>query len=82
MSQLKRLQRLEHQYLGRLVQPEAEAYGVDVEELLDEARRFFALSDAEQDAEFADALAQAQARGDHEAVRILTHGWAAVRSYR
>ena len=82
MSRRTRLQRLEHQYVRRLIQPEADAYGVDVEELLDEARRFLALSDAEQDAELAARVADAQARGDDEEVRILTEGWAAIRSYR
>lgn len=82
MSRRTRLQRLEHQYLRRLVQPEAEACGLDPEELLDECRRFFAWSDAQQDAEFADSLAKAQAAGDEAHVRILTEGWAAIRSYR
>jgi hypothetical protein len=53
-----------------------------LEELLDKDRRFFALSDAEQDTELADAIVRVQAEGDEEAVRILTEGWAAIRSYR
>jgi hypothetical protein len=82
MSLERRIQRLERQYLRRLIQPIADEYGVAVDELLDEDRRFFALSDAEQDAELADAMARAQAEGDEEAVRILTEGWAAIRSSR
>jgi hypothetical protein len=50
--------------------------------MLEEAQRFVARSEAEHDAVCADALAQAQARGDHAAVRLLTDGWAAVRSSR
>jgi hypothetical protein len=50
--------------------------------MLEEAQRFVARSEAEHDAECSDAVAQAQARGDHAAVRLLTDGWAAVRSYR
>jgi hypothetical protein len=73
---------LEHQYLRRLVQPGAEACGLDPDELLDECRRFFALSEAEQDVELAAAIAHAQAAGDEAHVRILTEGWDAIRSYR
>ena len=40
--------------------------------MLDEARRLVALSPVEQDAELADAVAQAQARGDDDVVRLLT----------
>ena len=56
--------------------------GVAVDDMLEEARRFVARSEAEHDAACADALAQAQARGDHEAVRLLSDGWAAVRASR
>jgi hypothetical protein len=82
MSLERRIQRLEQQHLRKLIQPIADEYGVELEELLEEDRRFFALSDAEQDAELADAIARAQAEGNEEHVRILTQGWAAVRSYR
>jgi hypothetical protein len=82
MSVERRLERLEQQYIWQIVTDTAQEYGVPIDELLDETRRFFALTDDEQDAKLAASLAEAEARGDHEAVRILTHGWAAVRSYR
>ena len=78
----RRIQRLEAQCIRQEVASIALEYGVSVEELLDEARRLAELSDAEQDPECADELAQAQARGDDEGVRILSEGWAAIRSYR
>ena len=82
MSRDRRLRRLEWQYIRQLAAEAGKPYGFSADDILDEARRLVALSDAEQDAEFADALAQAQVRGDHGAVRILTEGWAAVHSYR
>ena len=82
MSLEKRLERLEYAYLQRIVQPTADAFGVEVEELIEEGRRFFALSDSAQDAELAASLAEAVADGDDEHVRVLTKGWAAIRSYR
>jgi hypothetical protein len=78
----RRLQRLERLHIQQLATEVGKPYGLSADDILDEARRLVALSAAEQDAEFADALAQAQARGDPEAVRILSEGWAAVRSYR
>jgi hypothetical protein len=78
----KRLERLEAQRLRAMVSPIAAEYGVDPDELIDETRRFFALTDAQQDAEFAAAIAQATARGDAEHVRLLTEGWQALKSYR
>ena len=78
----RRLERLEYALLRRLAANGGKPYGFSADDILDEARRLVALSDAEQDAECADALAQAQARGDHDAVRLLDEGWAAVRSYR
>jgi hypothetical protein len=77
----RRLERLEYAHLRRLAAEAGKPYGLSADDILDEARRFVALSDAEQDAECADALAQAQARGDHNAAHLLTEGWAAVRSY-
>jgi hypothetical protein len=82
MSLERRVQRLEAQCIRQEVASIAQEYGVSAEKLLEDARLFFGLSEVEQDAEFGGALAQAQARGDHEAVRLLTEGWAAVRSYR
>jgi hypothetical protein len=78
----RRLQRLARQYVCRAVDEIAQQYGVPAAELVDDVQRFFALPEAEQDAKLAEALAQAQARGDHEAVHLLTHGWATIRSYR
>jgi hypothetical protein len=82
MSLERRLERLERQYLQRVIGPIADEYGLDVEELIADARRFFALTDAQQDAEFERNIAQAEAEGDQEHVRILTEGWQALRSYR
>jgi hypothetical protein len=82
MSLEKRLHRLEYAYLQRIVQATADAFGVEVGELLEECRRFFALSDSAQDAEFAASLAEAVANGDDAYVRLLTEGCAAIRSYR
>ena len=78
----RRLERLEYAHLRRLAANAGKPYGLSADDILDEVRHLVALSAAEQDAECADALAQAQARGDQEAVRLLTQGWAAVRSYR
>jgi hypothetical protein len=78
----RRLERLEYAQLRRLAANAGKPYGFSADDILDEARPLVALCDAEQDAEFADALAQAQARGDHDAVRLLTEEWASVRSYR
>jgi hypothetical protein len=52
------------------------------DELMADARRFLALTDAEQDAEFAAGIAQATAEGNAEHVRILQEGWEAITSYR
>jgi hypothetical protein len=77
-----RLKRLERGYIRSLMQETAVEYGVDADELLDDCRRFLALSDAEQDAELAASIAQAEAEGEAEHVRILTAGWEAIKSYR
>ena len=77
-----RLSRPEAQMLEAVVSPIAAEFGVDPDELIDESRRFFALTEAEQEAELAASIAQATAEGDAELVRILTEGWQAVRSYR
>ena len=82
MSCERRLQRLERFHIRQLATVAGKPYGLSADAILDEARRLLVLSDAEQDAEFADAVAQAQSRGDQDAVRILSQGWAAVRSYR
>ena len=79
MSFERRLRRLERLHIRQLAAEAGKPYGFRADDILEEARRLAALSDAEQNAEFADALAEAQARGDHEAARILTQGWAAVR---
>ena len=78
----RRLERLEYAHLRRMAANAGKPYGLSADDILDEARHLMTLSAAELDAECADALAEAQARGDHEVVRILTHGWTAVRSYR
>ena len=78
----KRLSRLEAQMLKAVVSPIAAEFGLDPDELIDATRRFFALTEAEQDAELTAAIAQATAEGDAEHIRILTEGWQAVRSYR
>ena len=77
-----RLRRIERQYIRPLAAEAGKPHGFSADDMLEEVRRLTALSAAVQDAELADAVAQAQARGDHEAVRRLTRGWAAVRSYR
>jgi hypothetical protein len=77
-----RLARLERQMLHALVQPIAAEYGIDLDELIADARRFFALTDAAQDAQLAAELAQAEAEGNAEHVRILIEGWQALKSYR
>jgi hypothetical protein len=77
-----RLARLEAQMVRAMVEPIALEYGIDPDELIADMRRFFALTDTEQDAELAAEIAQAEAEGDAEHVRILTEGWQALRSYR
>jgi hypothetical protein len=72
MSRDRRLRRLAWQSMRQLAAEAGKPHGFRTDDMLDEARRLVALSDAEQDAEFADALAQAQGRGDHDAVRLLT----------
>lgn len=68
--------------LRLLIHPIAQEYGVELDELIEEARRFLALSDAEQDGELAAHIEAAEAAGNAEDVRILTKGWAAIQSYR
>jgi hypothetical protein len=82
MSLDARLTRLEREYIRSIVQDTAVEYGLDVDELVDECRRFFALTDVEQDAELAALITQAKAEGDAEHIRILTEGWEAIKSYR
>jgi hypothetical protein len=82
MSHKARLARLEAQYLRSIVAPIAAEYGIDPDELIEEARQFLTMSDAEVDAQLAAEIAEADARGDAEAVRILTDGWEALKSYR
>jgi hypothetical protein len=82
MSLERRVHRLEQQYVRHAVDAIAQQYGVPAAALADDVQRFVALTEAEQDAELAEALAHAQARGDHEAVHLLTQGWAAIRSSR
>jgi triphosphoribosyl-dephospho-CoA synthetase len=78
----KRLARLEAQWLRAVWRPIAAASGEDLDELIADARRFLALTDAEQDAEFAATIAQAEAEGNAEHVRILQEGWEAITSSR
>ena len=78
----RRLKRLEAQRRWAEVQAVAAEWGIAAHELLDEARYFLALSDAEQDAELAASIADAKATGNEVHVRILMAGWAAIRSYR
>jgi hypothetical protein len=82
MSFDRRLKRLEQRYIRALVQETAAEFGLEADELLDECRHFFALTDAEQDAKLAASIAQAEAEGEAEHVRILTDGWQAIKSYR
>jgi hypothetical protein len=79
MSRDRRLRRFEWQVIRQLTAEAGKPYGFRADDMLDDARRLVARSEAEQEAEFADAVAQAQARGDHAAVCLLTDGWAAVR---
>jgi hypothetical protein len=78
----RRLKRLEAKQIWAEVRATAAEFGIDAQELLDETRHFFALPEAEQDAELEASIAQAEADGDTEHVRILTEGWAAIRSSR
>jgi hypothetical protein len=78
----RRLQRLEAHYLRTIVAPMAQEYGLSVDELVVEVTSFMALSDAEQDAELTAQIADAEARGDADEVRILREAWDAIRSYR
>jgi hypothetical protein len=82
MSQAQRLARLEAAYLRSIVAPIAAEYGIDPDELLEEARQFLTMSSAEVDARLAAEIAEADARGDAEAVRILRDGWEALKSCR
>jgi hypothetical protein len=82
MSLGRRLERLERQYLQTQIQPIADEFGMDIEALIEECQRFFALSDAQQDEELKALLEDAHARGDEDTVRIVSEGWARLRSYR
>jgi hypothetical protein len=77
-----RLTRLEAQFIRSVVEPIALAYGIDPDALIAEARQFLVMSDAEVDARLAAEIAQAKAEGNAEHVRILTEGWAELKSYR
>ena len=77
-----RLARLETRWLRAIVQPIAAEYGLDPDELLEDARQFLHMSDAEVDARLAAEIAQAAAEGDAAHVRILEEGWAALKSSR
>jgi hypothetical protein len=77
-----RLARLEAQMVRALVAPIAAEYGIELDELIKEARQFLVMSDAEVDARLAAEIAEADARGDAEAVRILRDGWEALKSCR
>ncbi len=77
-----RLARLKAQYIRSVVEPIAVEYGIDPDERIADMRRFFALTNTEQDTELAAETAQATAEGDAEHVRSLTEGWQALRSYR
>jgi hypothetical protein len=82
MSMDARLKRLEYEMIRAEVEPMALEYGINPEELIAECQRFCALSDDEQDAELAAEIAEAEAYGDTESVRILTDGWEALKSAR
>jgi hypothetical protein len=75
-------QMVNHLCVSLVVRPIALEFGVDPDALIEDARRFLALSDAEQDAELAASIEAAKAKGNEEDVRILTAGWAALRSSR
>jgi hypothetical protein len=66
-----RLTRLEAQFIRSVVEPIALAYGIDPDALTADVRRFFALTDAEQEAHLAAAIAHAHAAGDAEHLRLL-----------
>jgi hypothetical protein len=82
MSHAQRLTRLEAAYLRSIVAPIATEYGIDPDELIEEARQFLKMSDAEVDARLAAEIAKAEAEGNAEHVRMLTEGWDALKSYR
>jgi hypothetical protein len=82
MSLERRLQRLEDQSIRAAMEPITLEEGIDPDEIMAEGLRFLALTDAEQDAQLADEIARAEAAGDTEHVRILTDGWAAIKSSR
>jgi hypothetical protein len=77
-----RLARLETEWLRSIVAPIAAEYGVDADEVIAETRQFLTMSDAEVDAHLAAEIARADAAGDAEGLRILTDGWAELKSYR
>lgn len=73
---------LEHLRLQLIIRPIAQEFGIDPKELIDEARQFFALTDAEQDREFERMIALAEVEGSEEDVRVMREGWAAIKEYR
>jgi hypothetical protein len=82
MSLESRITRLEYEMWRAELEPIALKYGVNLHEAIAYCYRFIAMSDAEQDIELAAELAEAEAHGDAESLRILREGWEVLKSSR
>jgi hypothetical protein len=83
MSDLdRRLARAERQVIYQNMVAAAAQYGLHPTEVIEEAQRFFALSEAEQDAEIQRDIEDAQAEGNQEEVEIFIHFHDSIQSYR
>ncbi len=82
MSLDRRLERAEQRAIYQLIAETAATYDLRPEELIDEARQFFALTEAEQDAKIQARIDAAQAEGNQAEVDIFNNFRDAIQSYR
>jgi hypothetical protein len=83
MSSLdRRLERAEQRAAYQMIAEVAARYDLTPEEVIEEARQFFALTEAEQDAKIQAMIDGAQAEGNQEEEEIFKNFRDSIQSYR
>jgi hypothetical protein len=78
----RRLDRIQRRLCERWAEDAGAPYGLTGAEVLDEGRRFLALTDSEQDEELPTLKAELQANGEQAAATVIDDGWQALRRSR
>jgi hypothetical protein len=78
----RRLDRIQRSLCEILAEDAGRPYGLTAAEVLDEARRFLALTDSEQDEELSTLKTELLANGEQAAATVIDDGWQALRRDR